>query len=287
MKTKEAKVAGFVLPNEVVTVKFIKKKRGLAANVEDNHVIAGGMLMGAKKKFSAPLQRNGAVANVLTKAEKEYLEDKTGLDLSVYGDFWNDFHVTLFKDDANNILDLSDPMDYIRYKILKTLRNDIAPTWADRMKKGTYQFVITGSDEEFKEKKAKLDVRKEAWKKYGRIENNREQLLGILKLQSSQPISEDSALNWIQGKVEEKLDENPQAFLDIVEDPSFDTKVLINRAVDAGYIVRRGNQYETVDGLELAEQGQVASFDNAVRYLDNPKYQEVRALVEARLDKED
>jgi len=287
MKTKEVKRGAFTLPNETITVKFIKRKKGLAANVEDNHVISGGMLTGAKKKFSAPLQRNGAVANVLTAEEKEFLEAKTGLNLSVYGDFWNEFQVALFKDDANNYFDLSQPMDYIQYKILKSLKNDIAPSWADRHKKGTYQFVITGSDEEFAEKKAKLDVRKEAWKRYGRMENNREQLLGILKLQSNQPISADSDLNWIQGKVEEKLDENPKAFLDIVEDPSFETKVLIQNAVDAGYIKRRGNLYETIDGLELAEQGQVASFDNAVKYLDNPKYQEVRALVEARLDKED
>jgi len=285
MKTKEIKRGAFTLPNETVTVKFIKRKKGLAANVEDNHVISGGMLSGAKKKFSAPLQRNGAVANVLTGEEKEFLEDKTGLNLSVYGDFWNDFQVSLFKDDANNYFDLSQPMDYIAIAVLKSLKNDIAPRWGDRYKKGTYQFVITGSDEEFAEKKAKLDVRKDAWKKYGRMENNRELLLGVLKLQSNQTISSDSDLSWIQGKVEEKLDSDPKSFLDIVEDPSFETKVLIQNAVDAGYIKRRGNLYETVDGLELAEQGQVASFDNAVKYLENPKYQEVRALVEARLDK--
>lgn len=283
MAIKEAKGA-FVLPNETVTVKFIKRKIGLAANVNDDHVISGGMLSGAKKKFYAPLQRNGAIANILSKDEKAYLEDITGLNLSVYGDFWTTFNVSLFKDDANNIFNLNNPMDFISVRLLEALTNDIALKWKDRRKKGTYQFVITRSDEEFKEKKTKLDSKKDAWKAYGKIEDDKDKLIAILKMMSNQRISEDSKLPWIQGRVEEKLDANPSSFLTIIKDPSFDTKVIIQKAIDAGYIIRKGNLYSTVDGLELAENGAIASFDNAVKYLDTPKYQDVRSLLEARID---
>lgn len=285
MNTKEAvKENTFTLPNEVVVVKYIKRKRGLAANVEDNHILSGGMLSGSKKKFCAPLQRNGTVANILSAEEKEYLEKDTNLNLSVYGEFWNTFYVTLFKDSANNRFDLSNPMDYISIKILESLKGDIAPNWNDRNKKLTYQFVITRSNEEFNEKKAKLDTKKQAFKLYGKIEDDREKLLGVLKLLTNQPISADSKLNWIQGKVEEYLDTMPSQFLSILDDPSFDTKVLIGKGVDSGLVIRSGNKYRTVDGLDLCENGQVASFDNAVKYLDNVKNQEVRLLIEARID---
>ena len=70
MKTKEATKVGFQLPDEKVIVKFIPRKKGLAANVEDNHVISGGMLSGAKIKYVAPLERNGAIKNILTNEEK-------------------------------------------------------------------------------------------------------------------------------------------------------------------------------------------------------------------------
>jgi hypothetical protein len=284
MTTKEVQGA-FTLPEEKITVKFIKRKKGLAANVSEDHVISGGMLSGSKRKYSAPLQKNGSIANVLSKDEKIFLEEVTGLNLSVYGEFWNNFYVSLFKDDANNLFDLSKPMDYISVAVLKSLKDDIAPDWASRKLKGTYDFVITGSDEEFKEKKAKLDVKKTAFKMYGKIEDDRDKLIGVLKLLSNQPISNDSKLDWIQGKVEEYLDNSPKLFLDIIIDPSFDTKVLINKAVEAGYIKKQGNLYATVDGLELAEAGQPASFDNAVRYLENDKYQEVRLLIQARVNK--
>ena len=275
----------FTLPNEVVIVKYIKRKRGLAANVEDNHVISGGMLSGSKKKFCAPLTRTGKVANVLTSEEKTFLEKELrGINLSVYGDFWNTFYVSLWKDDANNRFDLSDPMDYISVRLLESLKDDVAPSWDTRNQKGTYQFVITRAEEEFKEKKAKLDSKKQAWRIYGKIEDDREKLMGILKLLTNQPISADSKLDWVQGKVEEHLDKAPYSFLSIVEDKSFDTKVLINKCVDAKIIIRNSNKYETIDGLKLCNNKEIASFDNAVKYLDNPKNQEVRSLLEARLD---
>jgi len=108
----------FTLPSDVITVKYIKRKKGMASNVGDDHVISGGMLSGSIKKFQAPLLKNGSIANVLTREEKVYLEEATGLDLSVYGDFWTTHYVTLFKDD--NLFDLSNPMDYISYKIMSS-----------------------------------------------------------------------------------------------------------------------------------------------------------------------
>lgn len=274
----------FNLPDEVVTVKFIKRKKGMASNVEDNHVIAGGMLTTAKKTFSAPLQKNGSIANILTAEEKEYLEEATGLNLSVYGDFWKTYTVGLYKDDASNKFDLSNPMDYISIKLLKALRNDIAEKWGDRHNKQTYQFAITSLDEIPNEKKAKLDTKKEAFKAYGKLEDNRELLIGILKLLDNSPISKDSKLTWIQGKVEEYVDNTPAKFLEVVKDSALETKILINKAVEAKLIIRNGNKYSTVDGLDLAENKETPSFNNAVKYLDNPKHQEVRDLIEARLN---
>lgn len=273
----------FTLPDEKVTVKFIPKKKGMAANVPDNHVISGGMINNAIRKFSAPLQANGKVANILTTKEKALLESVTGLKLSVYGDFWQTFMVRLFKEDTNNIFDLNDPMDYISIRLLESLPV-IANSWKERNNDPRYQYVITRDSEISNEKKSRLDVKKEAFKAYGRIEDDREKLLSILKLISSSPISKDSKLDWIQGKVEEYLDNKPKQFLDIVKDENFDIKVLISKAVDAGIIINKSKKYSTIDGLELAENGEIPSYTNAVRYLSNPKHQEVLLLIQARVE---
>lgn len=279
------KKSTFTLPNDIVIVKHIPRKRGMAANVESNHVISGGMLIGSVKKFSAPLQRNGNIANILTEEEKEYLEAEIGTSLSVYGDFWRTFIVSLYKESENNRFDLSNPFDYISVKLLEKYKDDIAPSWEERNKKSSYEFVITRSDEELNEQKQKYDSKKQAFKLYGKIEDDQDKLLGVLKLLSNKPISNTSTLKWLQTKVEEYIDTMPSLFVSTMTDAAFDTKILINKAVDAGIIKISGNKYITEDGLELSNQGQIPTFDNAVRYLDAPKNQEVRAIIEAKLDK--
>jgi len=281
--TKE--VVEFNLPTEEIIVKFIPRKKGMAAHVNKDHVISGGMMSKAKLKYQAPLQANGAIANILTKVEKEYLEETTGLNLSVYGTFFKEFFVSLYKDDASNKLDLSDPIDYISYKILMACTNEIAPDWEARNLNPEYRFAVTRVGEVQDEKKKKLDVKKEAFKLYGKIEEDKDKLLAILKLITNKPIASTSKLSWVQGRVEEIVDERPKAFLDVVNDASFETKALINRGVEAKVILKEGNQYVTNDGMELTAPGGIASFTNAVKFLDDDENQEIRLLIEARIDK--
>lgn len=271
----------FTLPETKVTVKYIKRKKGMASNVGEDHVISGGMLSGSVKRYSTPLMRNGSLANVLNSSEKEELEKLTGLNLSIYSDFWKEHTVSLFKED--NILDLSNALDYISYKILLAYKNDICPIWADRDKKQTYEFVIISGDEEINEKKVGFDSKKEAFKLYGKIEDDKDKLLGVLKLLTNKPISIDSTLTWLQTKVEEFIDSKPKAFVDLMKDSKFETKLLIQSAEEKGYIKKSGSKYTTIDGLDLCENGQIPTFENAIAYLDNPKHQDVRGIVEAKL----
>jgi|TARA_R110000822_G_scaffold152112_8_gene291349 hypothetical protein len=285
MKTQEEVVEKvFSLPTEIVTVKFVPKKKGMAANVEDNHVISGGMLTNSVKTFMCPLQRKGGLANILNKKEKDFLEEMTGKDLSVYGDFWVKFRVKLYKDNASNTYNLNDPMSYIAIKILENYPDDIAKSWKQRNDKISYQFAITRPGEEINEKKVRLDIKAEAFKIYGRMEHNKTLLLGALKLLTNQPISEASTLDWLQGRVQEIVDSTPAKFVSLVNDPSFETQILVKRGVEMKVIKKNGNKYETLDGLELCNSGETPTFANTVRFLDNDKNQEVRLLIEARID---
>ena len=275
----------YTLPDEIVTVKFIPRKKGMAANVGDNHVIAGGMLTNSVRGYVLPRKiRGGGLVNALTKDEKNTLEKLTGLDLSVYGDFWSKFKVKLRKDDASNVFYMNDPMGFIAVKILEKYPDEIAHSWSERESKPTYQFAITRDGEVTDEKKAKLDVKKEAFKLYGKIEDDKDKLISVLKLLTNKPISPNSTLSWIQGLVEGYVDTAPSKFLSVIQDESFETRALINKGIEVGIIKRNGNKYGTVDGLELCESGGVATIENAVKYLENPKHQEVRSLIEAKIE---
>lgn len=289
METK-GKLAGtiensFSLPTDIITVKFIKKNKGMASNVEASHVISGGMLIGSARTFRAPLTRNNTIANVLTTQEKDYIESVTGLNLSVYGKFWETFKVVLHKEDASNRFDLSNPMDYLAIKLLEALKDEVAPSWSERNRKQTYQFAICKQDEEMLESKVKYDSKKEAFKLYGKIEDDKDKLLGVLKLLTNKPISKDSTLNWLQHKIEEFIDTMPSQFVNVINDKTFYTKMLLNTGVESGVILKVGNKYKTLDGLDLSNSGEIATFDNAVNYLDNPLNQEVRTIIETKINK--
>lgn len=283
--TNTVELKKFTLPNEIVIVKHIPRKKGLASNVEANHVISGGLLSTATRKFSVPLQRNGTIKNILTEEEKVFLENATGLNLSVYGDFWYNFKVSLYKDEGSNRFDLSNPMDYISIKILENLKHDIALNWADRNKDQSYQFVITREDEQMKEIKGKYDSKREAFILYGKFREDRELLLGFLKLLTNKTIASDSKLEWLQYKIEEYIDTMPSLFVNLINDSSLHTKLLLNKAIESKVVINKGNRYSTEDGLDLCNSGEVPTFDNAVKYLNNPKNQDVRAIIEAKIDK--
>ena len=276
----------FTLPNEVVTVKFIPRKVGMAANVDSNHVIAGGMFKTAVKKYTAPLQRNGSIANILTAAEKNTLEKLTGLNLSIYDKFWETFKVSLRKDSESNILHLSNPMDYIQYKILVAYsKNEIAPNWESRFKKSTYLFAITREDEIITENASKFTAKKDAFKAYGKIEDDKDQIIGLLRLLTNKPISPDSKLPWLKGQLEQIIDTSPLLFLNAIKDKSLDTKLLIENAINKKVITKKGTRYSTVDGLELCAADETPTLQNVVKFLDDPINSEIRTIIEAKTNR--
>lgn len=286
IKLTMGEVKGFELPNEKVTIKFIKRNKGLAADVGDSHVISGGMIEGATRKFCVPLLRNGGLKNVLNIDEKEFFERGhfNGVNLSIYSDFWKNQYVSLEKLDT--ILDLSVPEDYLKYKILLAWDDVIAPS-LEKYKsenKGTYQFYVTRSGEEVKDRAKKLDIIKSAWKEYYKIEDNRDVLVSIVYLLSGKKLADNSTMKFINTEVETLVDTRTKDFLSLVEDPNFETKTLIALAENLNIIVKKNGKYETVDGLTLAKTGELATLPNAVNYLIDPKNQEVRDLIQARVE---
>ncbi len=277
----------FELPDKKIRVSYIKRKKGMAVNVPDDHVIAGGMLNQAFRKIPVPKLKNGSLANVLTKEEKAFLEGPEALNtnLSVYSNrkFWANKHVTLRKGD--NILDLSDPIDYIDYKILVGNTELIAPSVKERDNKLTYQFVIIDDEEVQQIEKSRFNYKKQAFKLYSKIEDNKNILRGVLKMINGKPISTETTLSWLQSEVEKVVDSRPRVFVEFIEDSNYEAKIFLANLEDAGLVIYRNKQYTTSDGIELAREGEIASLENTVRFLADPRNVEITDHLKAKLDK--
>ncbi len=292
---REAKVNHFdekplisCLRNERVLVRHIPKESGMITNPK--HILYGGMAENAVRYFTVPKLSSGAFVNILTDSEKDFLEEVMGLEynaLSIYkkvDNYWENNMVRLTKQD--NILDLSDPEDYIKYKILLANKNFIAPSLEvlNDYPKATYQFVIIAEGDETKTAKDNMSITMQCYKEFGKIENDIDTLRMIVETIDGRPTSPNVKLEFLQTKVNSLIQADSKIFLKTIKDPYLPTKVLIKRAIEGGIISNRGNYlYLKQDNSPLCENNEEPTLTIAAKYLNNPRHQEIKMMIEAKL----
>lgn len=283
------------LRNERIIVRYIPKMTGIWGN-NPKHVLSGGMAEGATRTFVVPRLSSGMFVNILTDREKSFLEEIMGLEinaLSIYkkvDNFWDDSNenginkVRLRKQD--NYLNLADPEDYIRYKILLANKDFIAPSMQTLLDypKATYQFVIISEGEETKLAKKNMSATMMCYKEFGKIENDIDILRIIIETISGRAVASTSKLEFLQTKVNELIQMDSKLFLKVITDPLLPTKVLIKKSIEAGLISNRGNYlYLRSDNTPLCEANEEPTMNIAAKYLNSPKHQEVLFSLQAKL----
>ena len=283
-----------VLRNERIIVRHLPKESGMITNPK--HVLYGGMSENSFRVFVVPKLRSGAFVNVLTDEEKTCLEEVMGLEynalssLKKVDNFWDDSNpngisqVRLTKQD--NYFDLSDPVDYIKYKILLANKDYIAPSLSavTDTPKATYQFVIISEGDETKTAKDNMSSTMRCYKEFGKIENDIDTLRVIIESIEGKPTAKTSKLEALQAKVNNLIQANSKLFLKIITDPYLPTKVLIKQAIEAGVIASRGSYlYVREDNTPLCEMNEEPTLTVAAKYLNNPKHQDLLFSIQAKV----
>ena len=282
------------LREERIIVRHIPRQSNMVQNPK--HVLYGGMAENAVRVFVVPRLTSGKYVNVLTNDEKNYLEYIMGLEdnaLSIHKrehNFWDDSNpdgiskVLLKKQD--NYLDLSDPNDYIKYKILLANKDFLAPSLKalEDHPKATYQFVIIGEGDETKSAKSNMSNTMMCYKEYGKIEEDADTLRLIIEILDGRPVASTSKLEFLQTKINGLIQANPKTFLKVVTDKMLPTKVLIKKGIAAGVITKRGDfLYLRSDNKPLCEDGEDPTLNVAAKYLNDPKHQSIKFSIETEL----
>lgn len=280
------------LTNEIVIVRFIAKARG---NITDpKHILYGNMAPKSKIKFPVPMLRSGFYADVLTNEEKKFLEWKLGLEAGALGvyrrvdNFWDDSNpqgigkVELTKGD--NYFDKSKPLDYIKLAILRKYDDIIAPSlqvFQDRPK-ATYKFVMISESDSAKDANLRVTSKAQAYKAFGKIEDDKDKLRVIIEILDGRPTAANTKIEYLQGKIGELIETNTKLFLNVVNDPLLDNKVLIKKAIEAGIVANRGNYlYYKENNTPLCNNGEEPTLNIAAKFLSLPKNQELKFRIEA------
>jgi len=269
----------FKLPKEKVFVKFIKRQKGNITN--ERHVAYGGLLEDSAITLAPKQLDNGNFANVLSNEEKIGLEDLMDMEsnsLSIYkkvDNYWRNIQIRLNKEGVE--FDLSKPEDFIKVRILESYTNLVASNLKEynTKNKATYKFVIVREDEESKIFNATVNIKKEAYKWLGKIEDSKKAMEDFLLL-CGMKVSENSSLDWIKSEVGKKVEQEPKKFLSILNDPNYHIKLLLNKSVTAGVVKVSGGRYQTMDGINLSHANEEPTLTNAIIYLNSSDGQEMR-----------
>ena len=291
--SKEGETLINCLRNEKIIIRHLPKQSRMITNPK--HVLFGGMAEGSTRTFVVPMLSSGRYVNVLSNAEKNFLEKYMGLEpnaLSIYrknNNFWDDSNevgiskVTLRKQD--NFLDLSNPNDYIKYKILLANKDFIAPSMKELedFPKATYQFVIIAEGEETKTAKKNMTILMQCYTLYGKIEDDVDTLRVVIETLTGVTVHKNTKKDFLQTKINDLIQSNSKMFLKVASDPLLPTKVLIRKSIEAGTIVKRGNQYYIKEGsTPMCDAGE-PTLNVASQWLNLPKNQIIKFSLEANL----
>jgi hypothetical protein len=232
---------------------------------------------------------SGQLVDPLTKAERDYFESKdSGLslkigDLSIYkedNNYWHKFRIKL--DKSVLALDLSNPMDYLRYKVLLTNKNTIAGP--DQMIYKTHKFQIKeeGHENEAKVKSAADNM--EAYKIFGKMEDSPTKMRNFLNVyQMEKPggksVPTNAKRDFLIAEVEKIVEGDKNTFLKILKDDNYEKKVLIYQALKAKALVRDGLKFKTPEDAIIGN-----NLKEAMDYLYDPLNSEELLKVKARID---
>lgn len=218
--------------------------------------------------------------------EREFFEEELGVDLSPYGEpgsnFWRDSkksRVTLTKEGM--ALNLNTAMGMLRYKILLANKNLIAPSYEERRNRATYEFMIVNQGKLTSKKAEAGKLKSRAFAAFAKITGDEGSMKGFIRA-LGRAIPANYTNDWMEAEILDVLEDNPGNFLRIVEDPTYEIKIFIQKAVECGSIKRMNDRRYVLDnGIELGDLPQ------AIQYLSDPEHQEVKLRIKSQIEMAD
>lgn len=285
------------LRNEVVTVRKVPK---LGDRITDpRHVAYNGMFEGCRRTFVVPRLKNGLFYNALTNDEIKFLEHIMGYNpeddvFSIYkkpeSNYWStanpNFSAQVILDKNDTYLDLSVPIDYIKYKILLANKDLVCPSLEELEEhpKLTYQYVIIRNKEEAEKAIREFSIEEDVMLTLGSIKNNADKLKMIVEIIENKPIAKTASLAELLKLAHKIAKSKPKTFLNVCKDKLLDTKIIINNAIEKGIIIKRGTFHYMKDGnVPLCNAGEDPTLTNAAKFLNEPKNQEMLFRIEAQI----
>ena len=253
------------------------------------------MWEGASKQFClATNQHNELVSPFKSEEEMRYFSGVLDQDLNIHktkDNFWHKFYVKIVKDHKlmNDGIphDLSNPMDNIRYRVLK-MQAEIAESWDQRFSRLTYKFAFVDEDYEEEVSNKEMDLKEAIWTFWGSIKNSPKKMkefLGIYWMEKKllKTIAPDATKEFLTAEIKKILDTDSGLVYKIIEDKEIETKYFIFRAMQNGSIIRKGIvTYEIVGENKEYSYAELIDHIKFLKENTDPLYLKMEAQINSK-----
>ena len=271
----------FVLPDRKVVITPIIRDGAWVDRTKANSFLFGD----SAKSYCAKTDKYGNIVCPLTNEEREYFEGVFGTDLNPrlkQDNFWSSIRNNVKLTGETQVLNLSNPDDYIKYKILLQQSDAVAPNGKEKYNKGTYKFSLEEVGFEEKKKSKAFQIKKEAFRVIEKLDSKgfgaKKDFLSVVfdlaKVNKTVPLGVTP--EWIDAELDKMLQTNVDSIIAAHENRDFDEIILLKKAFAARAITKEGSALLTRDGELMGK-----SKSEAIIWLKDPENQTKVLIIES------
>jgi len=241
------------LPNKKVMLKPLPKGNSMIGN-DSSHK---GYFMWDGTSVNIPLPKvkeTGRLIDIFeSQEEREFFAKELGVPVerlnvnnkqSIFNE--DDFIVKVRKDEnlmkTGIVLDLSNVVENIHYRILTKCSSLVSPSWNERNEKpGEYRFVLVDKDEAKADASELMKKKARAWGILNKLNKSKEDLYSFLYIYNLENkvtgiLPEDCLKEEYFTMLAEIVEKSPDSVINLDKDADFQEKILIQRAIKEGFI---------------------------------------------------
>jgi hypothetical protein len=240
---------------------------------------------GTKKSFQAMMGSNGYIKDPLafmTEDEKNKFAAEIRVkpeELSVFQKDNIFTRHTVHLDKNYTTVDCKDPMQFMDYLILRDYPNLVRIPGGQERQSQMFEIIDELEKENINAQKISKKVKANI--EFGKLDGNKTKMRNILLVAGKTNIPSLATEDWLMGEVYKIMENSPNDFLAILEDPMFDMKIFVNDAMNIKAITQTGK-----DKYELTHNGtELGNLKQTINYFEDIKNQDDKAIVLAQIQK--